>query len=107
MKVTNERLNPLETNRPHGPKISSEHLRSVVQQNRDEGLYSPFVFAVWNFFALVAIVLICFRPKKPNLVRPCRTWGYPWARSSFGCRDGFDGQTCGWSVRPVPRWGLE
>ena len=43
-----------------------------------EELYSLFVFAVWIFFALVAIALLRLRMKEPNLVRPYRAWGYPW-----------------------------
>jgi len=42
-----------------------------------EELYSLFVFAVWIFFALVAIALIRLRIKEPELARPYRAWGYP------------------------------
>jgi len=43
-----------------------------------EELYSLFVFAVWIFFALTAIALICLRTREPQLNRPYRAWGYPW-----------------------------
>ncbi|HTZ82738.1 MAG TPA: amino acid permease [Candidatus Acidoferrales bacterium] len=42
-----------------------------------EELYSLFVFAVWIFFALVAIALMRLRHKEPNLYRAYRVWGYP------------------------------
>jgi basic amino acid/polyamine antiporter, APA family len=42
-----------------------------------EELYSLFVFAVWIFFALTAIALLCLRKKEPNLSRPYCAWGYP------------------------------
>jgi len=42
-----------------------------------EELYSLFVFAVWIFFALVAIALLRLRMKEPALARPYRAWGYP------------------------------
>ncbi len=42
-----------------------------------EELYSLFVFAMWIFFALVAIALIRLRIKEPELERPYRAWGYP------------------------------
>lgn len=42
-----------------------------------EELYSLFVFAVWIFFALVAIALMRLRHKEPNLNRAYRVWGYP------------------------------
>jgi len=42
-----------------------------------EELYSLFVFAVWIFFALVAIALLRLRQKEPNLNRAYHVWGYP------------------------------
>jgi len=42
-----------------------------------EELYSLFVFAVWIFFALVAIAMLRLRVKEPELARPYRAWGYP------------------------------
>ena len=48
-----------------------------------EDLYSLFVFAVWIFFALVALALIRLRLKEPDLPRPYRTWGYPWTPLIF------------------------
>jgi len=48
-----------------------------------EQLYSLFVFAVWIFFALVALALIRLRRREPELIRPYRTWGYPWTPLIF------------------------
>ena len=48
-----------------------------------EELYSLFVFAVWIFFALTAIALLCLRRKEPNLIRPYRAWGYPFTPLIF------------------------
>ncbi len=48
-----------------------------------EELYSLFVFAVWIFFALVAIALLRLRRTEPNLPRPYRAWGYPWTPLIF------------------------
>jgi basic amino acid/polyamine antiporter, APA family len=43
-----------------------------------EELYSLFVFAVWIFFALMAIAVLRLRRVEPGLARPYRAWGYPW-----------------------------
>jgi len=48
-----------------------------------EELYSLFVFAVWIFFALVAIALLRLRRIEPGLVRPYRAWGYPFTPCIF------------------------
>jgi len=48
-----------------------------------EELYSLFVFAVWIFFALMAIALIRLRRIEPELTRPYRVWGYPWTPLIF------------------------
>jgi APA family basic amino acid/polyamine antiporter len=48
-----------------------------------EELYSLFVFAVWIFFALVAVALFRLRHKEPDLNRPYRVWGYPWTPGVF------------------------
>jgi APA family basic amino acid/polyamine antiporter len=48
-----------------------------------EELYSLFIFAVWIFFALVALALIRLRRREPELTRPYRTWGYPWTTLIF------------------------
>jgi len=42
-----------------------------------EELYSLFVFALWIFFALIAIALMRLRKTEPGLLRPYRVWGYP------------------------------
>lgn len=38
-----------------------------------------------SFSALTAIALIRLRSKEPQLVRPCRAWGYPWTVLIFLC----------------------
>ena len=43
-----------------------------------EELYSLFVFALWIFFALIAIAVLRLRRTEPELARPYRAWGYPW-----------------------------
>jgi amino acid transporter len=43
-----------------------------------EELYSLFVFAVWIFFALMAIAVLRLRRLEPGLSRPYRAWAYPW-----------------------------
>ncbi len=48
-----------------------------------EQLYSLFVFAVWIFFALVALALLRLRRREPALPRPYRAWGYPWTPLIF------------------------
>ena len=48
-----------------------------------EELYSLFVFAVWIFFALMAIALLRLRRMEPDLLRPYRVWGYPITPSIF------------------------
>src|SRR5262245_4102085 len=47
-------------------------------------LYSFEMFAVWAFFALIALALIRLRRKEPNLPRSYRAWGYPWTPLGFG-----------------------
>lgn len=48
-----------------------------------EELYSLFVFAVWIFFALIALALLRLRKREPDLSRPYRVWGYPWTPLIF------------------------
>ncbi len=48
-----------------------------------EQLYSLFIFAVWIFFALVALALLRLRRREPELPRPYRAWGYPWTPLIF------------------------
>lgn len=48
-----------------------------------EELYSLFVFAVWIFFALMAVALLRLRMLQPGLHRPYRVWGYPWTPIIF------------------------
>ncbi len=42
-----------------------------------ENLLNYVVFVDWIFFFLASITIFIFRYRKPELVRPYRTWGYP------------------------------
>jgi basic amino acid/polyamine antiporter, APA family len=42
-----------------------------------ENLLNYVVFVDWIFFFLASITIFIFRYRKPDLVRPYRTWGYP------------------------------
>jgi len=43
-----------------------------------EEIYSLGIFSIWIFVGLTAVSLIRLRKKDPALLRPYRTWGYPW-----------------------------
>ncbi|MGH7516609.1 MAG: amino acid permease [Gemmatimonadales bacterium] len=40
-------------------------------------LADRFILGTWPFYALAVIAVFVLRRKRPNLVRPYRTWGYP------------------------------
>ncbi|MBN2207568.1 MAG: amino acid permease [Candidatus Aminicenantes bacterium] len=42
-----------------------------------EQLFTYVIFGQWIFFGLTVAAVIVLRRKKPGLVRPYRTWGYP------------------------------
>ncbi|HLV87181.1 MAG TPA: amino acid permease [Candidatus Sulfotelmatobacter sp.] len=78
-----ERLNP-SFHTPTGGLVVLGSLAALLALTGTyEELYSLFVFAVWIFFALVAISLLWLRRKMPELVRPYRAWGYPWTPIVF------------------------
>ncbi len=78
-----ERVHPSS----HAPSGSLIFLGSIAAllalSGTFEELYSLFVFAVWIFFALMAISLFRLRWKEPDLPRPYRVWGYPWTPLIF------------------------
>ncbi len=78
-----ERMHP----RFHSPSGSLVFLGGVAVvltlTGTFEELYSLFVFAMWIFFALVAIALVRLRMKEPELERPYRAWGYPFTPLVF------------------------
>ncbi len=42
-----------------------------------------FVFMAWVFYGLTAIGLFILRWKRPDVSRPYKAWGYPWAPLAF------------------------
>ena len=43
-----------------------------------EALMGGFVFTMWIFYGLAAVVIIILRVRLPGAERPYRCWGYPW-----------------------------
>ena len=48
-----------------------------------EELFSLVVFAEWIFYGLTVAALFRLRRQEPELERPYRAWGYPWAPALF------------------------
>jgi amino acid transporter len=48
-----------------------------------EELLSLRIFAAWIFHGLTVLALFCLRWSEPDLDRPYRAWGYPWAQALF------------------------
>ncbi|MGH9782660.1 MAG: amino acid permease, partial [Terriglobia bacterium] len=48
-----------------------------------EELFSLFIFASWIFYGLTVAALFSLRWREPDLERPYRAWGYPWAPALF------------------------
>jgi len=48
-----------------------------------EELFSLVIFAGWIFYGLTVAALFSLRRREPNLERPYRAWGYPWAQILF------------------------
>jgi basic amino acid/polyamine antiporter, APA family len=46
-------------------------------------LYNAVIFPSWILYGMTAAAVIVLRRKNPNLVRPYRTWGYPWVPLAF------------------------
>jgi len=46
-------------------------------------LYNAVIFPSWILYGMTAAAVIVLRRKKPELVRPYRTWGYPWVPLTF------------------------
>ena len=40
-------------------------------------LADQFVIGIWPFYALAVAAIYVLRRRRPDLARPCRTWGYP------------------------------
>ena len=60
-----------------------------------EELTNLFIFAGWIFYGFAVVALFRMRKTEPDLPRPYRCWGYPWA-CPFPLPPGFDGLTCEW-----------
>ena len=48
-----------------------------------EALTSTFVLAVWPFYALSVAAVYRLRTLRPDLVRPYKTFGYPWVPALY------------------------
>lgn len=48
-----------------------------------EQITSFVVFGAWGFYALTALSVIVLRRKMPNIKRPYKAWGYPYATLLF------------------------
>ena len=48
-----------------------------------EELFSLVIFAAWIFYALTVAAMLRLRFLEPDLDRPYRAWGYPWAQILF------------------------
>jgi APA family basic amino acid/polyamine antiporter len=48
-----------------------------------EELFSLVIFAAWIFYGLTVAALFRLRQREPDLERPYRAWGYPWAPALF------------------------
>jgi len=42
-----------------------------------EQLFTYVIFGLWVFFSLTVFAVLILRRTRPDLPRPCRTWGYP------------------------------
>jgi APA family basic amino acid/polyamine antiporter len=48
-----------------------------------EQLFTYVIFGEWIFFGLTVAAVFVLRRKRPDLPRPYKTWGYPWAPALF------------------------
>jgi len=46
-------------------------------------LYNAVIFPSWILYGMTAAAVIVLRRKNPDLIRPYRTWGYPWVPLAF------------------------
>src|SRR5712692_7655899 len=56
---------------------------AMVLTGQFEDLFSLFIFAQWIFYALAVASVFGSRRREPDLLRPYRTWGYPWVPGIF------------------------
>jgi len=55
----------------------------LVLSGHYNDLYNMVIFPSWILYGMTAAAVIVLRRKKPGLVRPYRTWGYPWVPLAF------------------------
>jgi len=55
----------------------------LVLSGHYSGLYNMVIFPSWILYGMTAAAVIVLRRKNPGLVRPYRTWGYPWVPLAF------------------------
>ncbi len=48
-----------------------------------EQLFTYVIFGEWIFFGLTVAAVFILRRQRPDLPRPYKTWGYPWAPALF------------------------
>src|SRR5205807_1312169 len=48
-----------------------------------EELTNLFIFAAWIFYGFAVVALFRLRKTEPEMARPYRCWGYPWAPGIF------------------------
>jgi len=69
---------------PGGALFFQASLASVLALSGTfEELTNLFIFAGWIFYGLTTACVFWLRQKEPALVRPYRTWGYPWVPGLF------------------------
>ncbi len=54
-----------------------------VLQNDFAQLADKFILGIWPFYALAVAGVFVLRRRRPDLARPYRVWGYPWAPAAF------------------------
>ena len=55
----------------------------LVLSGHYNDLYNMVIFPSWILYGMTAAAVIVLRRKNPGLVRPYRTWGYPWVPLAF------------------------
>jgi basic amino acid/polyamine antiporter, APA family len=55
----------------------------LVLSGRYEQLFTYVIFASWILYGMTTAAVIVLRRKKPGMVRPYRTLGYPWVPGVF------------------------
>ncbi len=48
-----------------------------------EAITDMVIFASWAFYGMCCAAVVVLRRRRPDLPRPYRAWGYPWAQAVF------------------------